>query len=148
MNVLYLKSLIDESISQIMVCIHEGDKCLVRCFVRAKVCVNVAVIKPLGAHVIEMIRGLEFSEIGNKYRICALHNRRLEFVEGSNSLCLHAITEPCTQISFGISPGYGVRNIDNVSCRKVISSLANSHEGMLASGKPLTRQLLKECKDT
>jgi hypothetical protein len=78
----------------ILVRVHKIYKTVVGRFIRAEVRVHVAVGKPLRAHIVKMVAGLQFAPIFYQLPIAGFVNFARKIVDSFNGLLLHRVTNP------------------------------------------------------
>ncbi|MNT24618.1 hypothetical protein D3C72_1601010 [compost metagenome] len=74
--------------------INEVEEGIIGRVVRAKISMNIAIGEPLGAHIIDMIRGLEHAPIANELKVVRTHNVIFKCIEVTQGFFLHIITKP------------------------------------------------------
>ena len=79
----------DHPQAQILKSIHIRYEGLVWCVVGVEILVHIAVVEPFGAHIVEVVRSLEFSPIADELFVVGGEYVFFEFVYALYRIMLH-----------------------------------------------------------
>lgn len=104
LDLLCIRGVPDHAEAEVLEGVHVGDECFVGGVVGIEIFVHIAVVEPFGAHIVEVIRGLEFAPVADELFVVRFNHIFFEIVDALNRIVLHRVREPCGQIALDIRP--------------------------------------------
>ena len=93
--------------------IHKVNVRIVWRIVGIEILMHVPVREILCAHIIEMVRGLEFTPVADKLGVAGTFYLLFETIQLVNGVGLHCVAKPRRKVSFGVRPAYQVRDVND-----------------------------------